>query len=1047
MLNCPSCGRANPVEASFCMGCATPLGATANVHETRKTVTALFCDLVGSTALGEQYDPEVLRPLFDRYFAAMRVAVERHGGRVEKFIGDAVCAVFGLPVAHEDDALRAVRAGLEMQERLAGLNAGSSIPLAARIGITTGEVLFRGDGAPIIGDAMNTASRLQSTAIPGSVVIGEPTFRLVREAVVVESLPALMLKGKAKAVAAYRVVQEAHPTIAHVRRLEAPMVGRAREAAELMSSFQRTSRDRACLLFTVVGVAGAGKSRLVEEFLGSLAPDDATVLRGRCLPYGEGITYWPVAELVRSATGITDGDTADDARDKVDVFSSGLSEPAAVARGLAGIVGLDTPATHDELLWAFRRTLEHLSLGRALVVVIEDIHWAEPALMDLIESVADLARHSPIFFLCEARPDLLENRPTWGSNKLNATTILLESLGEDSALILIDALVHGRPLPGVVRARIAEAAEGNPLYVEEFVGMLIDDGSVDRGGWTATTDEAAIAVPPTIQALLSARLDRLPGLERNVAERAAIVGRTFDAPAVVAMFPEADRAAVPAALRALEHTELIGLDNTGPGPGQTFRFRHLLIRDVAYEGIPKSERAELHERLADWFVQTTGDRQRELDEILGYHFERAYRYRAELGRDDAHARSIARRAADRLTAAGLRAHERSDITATVGMLGRASELLEADDPSRLAMLPDLARALDSNGRLEEARACYDEAIRRSRAAGDERALATARVLRCLSSSVEVDADERTRAADECQSVFARHGDERGLALCWRLRGEASWREGRGVGDESALALALAHARRAGAHREEVLIADGLSASLALGPTPVEDGIRRCLEVQREAPEDRGIEMAMSHALAHLYARRGDFDVARPLAARCREIAIESGQRAEAAHLTEVAWDVEYLAGEYSAAEHAIAEGCSAFEALGKPHAMLEAFRALAQVAQGHVPDTDRLRTMASGKQQAMRALLEVAIGNAELLRGDHAAAEAELLRAVAYFETTDLVTMHGHACMVLGDVRRAAGKAAEAESEYRHALDMHERKGSIVEALVIESRLASLQIH
>jgi tetratricopeptide (TPR) repeat protein len=514
---------------------------------------------------------------------------------------------------------------------------------------------------------------------------------------------------------------------------------------------------------------------------------------------------------------------------------------------------------------------------------------------------------------------------------------------------------------------------------------------------------------------------------------------------VLALFAEADRPAVPAALRALEHTELIGIDPTAPGPGQTFRFRHLLIRDAVYEGIPKSQRAELHERLADWFGQTFGDRQGEIDEILGYHLERAYRYRAELGLDDDHGRSIARRAAGRLTAAGLRANERSDITGTVGLLGRASQLLEANDPARLAMLPDLARALDSNGQLDEARACYEEAIRRSERVGDERTWATARVLRCLSSSVEVDADERERAADEGQAVFERYGDERGLALCWRLRGEASWREGRGVGDEPALARALAHARRAGAHREEVLIADGLSASLALGPTSVEDGIRRCLEVQADAPDDRGIEMAMSHALAHLYARRGEFDEARRLAARCREIAIESGQRAEAAHLTEVAWDVEYLARDYAEAERVIAEGCSTFEALGKPHAMLEAFRALAQVAQGRAPDTARLRAMASEKQQATRALLEVAIGSAELLRGDFEAAEAELLRAVTYFERTDLVTMGAHAFMVLGDVRRAAGKTVEADSQYRRALDMHERKGNVVEALVIESRLSGLQ--
>ena len=368
-----------------------------------------------------------------------------------------------------------------------------------------------------------------------------------------------------------------------------------------------------------------------------------------------------------------------------------------------------------------------------------------------------------------------------------------------------------------------------------------------------------------------------------------------------------------------------------------------------------------------------------------------------------------------------------------------------DQHGRPIPVDNLAQALDANGRLDEARACYEEAARRAAAAGDELASARARVLQCLSPSMDVDADERRLAADECQAVFERHRDDRGLALCWRLRGEASWREGKGVGDEAALALALAYARRSGAHREEVLIADGLSASLALGPTPVEDGIRRCLEVQATATDDRGIEMAMAHALAHLYARRGEFDVARPLAARCRAIASESGQRAEAAHLAEVAWDVEYLAGEFEAAERAVAEGCAAFEALGKPHPMLEAFRALAQVAQRHVPDLERLRSMASTRQLATRALLEVAIGSAEQLAGNLDAATERVHRAVEYFETTDLVTMHTHALMTYGDVRRAAGDVTAAEAGYRKALDLSRRKGSIVEAGMVETRLASLR--
>jgi class 3 adenylate cyclase len=284
MLTCPACGRANPTAASFCMGCGGLLGATATAHETRKTVTALFCDLVGSTTLGETHDPEVLRGALERYFDIVRAAVERHGGRVEKYVGDAVNGVFGLPAAHEDDALRAVRAGVEIQAGLAGLNATSAVPLAARVGIHTGEVLAPGTGRPLIGDTMNTAARLQSGAEPGSVVIGEPTWRLVRDAVVAAPLEAFALKGKAEPVAAYRVLRVASGSPMRTRRLDAPMVGRAREAALLANAFERVASDRACQLFTVLGTAGAGKSRLVEEFLGVQADGNAAILRGRCLP-------------------------------------------------------------------------------------------------------------------------------------------------------------------------------------------------------------------------------------------------------------------------------------------------------------------------------------------------------------------------------------------------------------------------------------------------------------------------------------------------------------------------------------------------------------------------------------------------------------------------------------------------------------------------------------------------------------------------------------------------------------------------------------------
>ena len=1024
------------------MGCGAPLQPPIPTLEVRKTVTALFCDLVGSTTLAEQHDPEVLRPLLDRYFTAARGAVERHGGRVEKFIGDAVSAVFGVPVAHEDDALRAVRTAVEICDRMAAISAGSTIPLACRIGVTTGEVLIPGDGTPMIGDAMNTAARLQSAAEPGTILVGEPTYRLVRDTVAAEPLTPLVLKGKAAPVAAYRVLPDAPHSPSRTRRLGGPMIGRQRELDVLHQALGRAIEDGSCQLVTILGTAGVGKSRLMTEFLRDV-PEPVRVLRGRCLPYGEGITYWAIAEIIREAAGIRERDDTDTMRGRIDALVAGLPEAPSIGRALASLSGLEASAGQEELVWALRRALEHMAEVRPLVVVVEDIHWAEPSLLDLLQSVAGLARKSTILVVCSARPDLLDDQPAWGRAGGYATSILLHPLTEGRALELIDSLVPGSALPPPVRARIAEAAEGNPLYVGEFIRMLIDDGALVADGnvWIAARDLESIAVPPTIQALLSARLDALSLDERVVAERASVVGRVFDEPAVIAMSPDDDRADVSTALAALVRKEFIRSEGSASGSTNAFRFRHILIRDAAYERLPKVERARLHEQFADWLEVTAGDRRLEADEIAGYHLEQAFRYRRELGLVDERARSLARRAAERLGAAGRRAYDRSDISAAVNLLARAVDVLEPDDPAGVEILPDLGRALDANGRFDESRACFSDALDRAAVAGNERALAHARVLQCLAFGAEVTLDERRRVADACEGIFERLGDDRGLALCWRLRGEASWREGKAAGDEAALARAFEYARRAGAHREEALIANGLSSGLALGPTPVPDAIRRCHEILAHAPDDRGIEMAMSHALAHLHARLGQFDLARTLAIRCREIAAGSGQPAEAAHLTEVEWDVATLAGDHEAAERIIAEGCAWFGAIGRPHPMLEAFLALSRVALGRAVDVPRLTAMAAEKGQATRGLLQAAIAGAQRNAGNYEEAEQSAQSAVDYFAGTDLITFQGEVTVILGDVLWAAGRHEEARTAFRRALDLYRSKGTIVGVATVERRL------
>jgi tetratricopeptide (TPR) repeat protein len=549
-------------------------------------------------------------------------------------------------------------------------------------------------------------------------------------------------------------------------------------------------------------------------------------------------------------------------------------------------------------------------------------------------------------------------------------------------------------------------------------------------------------VPPTIQALLAARLDRLGAEERAAAERAAVVGRVFEQPAVVALSPAESRDDIPGNLSSLVRKELIRADRSGLTPWETFRFRHMLIRDAAYERLPKSERAALHELFADWLDRTLGDRRTEAEEIIGYHLEQAYRYRAELAPVDERTRDLASRAALRLIAAGGRALERSDIAAVVNLYGRAAALLDPDDPARVSLLPDLGRALNLAGRFDEATATISEALERADAAGDELAIAWARVVRhIVLPSPELSPNDLRRIADECSATFERAGDERGLSMAWRLRGQASWDEGSAAGEEVALASALVHARRAGSHWEEVSIVHAVSIDLYWGPTPVAAGIRWCDDTLAQAPDDRGIEVGVVHALAHLHARLGNFELARAFAARSIEISAESGLRSDAIVLTEVVADVETLAGNHDAAEQALGEACNSFIAMGRTQYILEALHALAQVDAGRPVDVERLAAFVPGRAADTTALLNFALGAAHFAAGRLDEAERDVRSAVEYYETTDFINFHANSALRLGDIVRAAGRPAEARDSFEHALDLYRQKGNLVGMGIAEARL------
>ncbi len=685
-------------------------------------VSIVFSDLKGSTSLGESLDSEALREVMTRYFDAMRGELERHGGVIEKFIGDAVMAVFGLPRLHEDDALRAVRAAAGMQAALEELNVELDrhygVTLANRTGVNTGEVVA-GDPSTgqrlVTGDAVNVAARLEQAAGEREVLLGALTYRLVRDNVDVEEVEPLALKGKAEPVPAYRLVSVRGAEDTDVRR-GAPLVGRADELDVLEATLADAVSTSSARLVTIVGDAGVGKSRLTAEFLDRVA-DRALALGGRCLPYGDGITFWPLAEAIRARAGIVNDDAADDAFGKL----AALAEPAGegVTERLAAMSGLrHEPFPVEEIGWAFRRLIEHLAVERPVVLVLEDIHWAEPTLLELVENLLEAIDEARVLLLCPTRPEFLDEAPQWGTGD-RAIRILLEPLDASASREIVTALLGGGTLAPEVLERVVTAAEGNPLFAEQLLRMLVDEGILERrnGSWQATRPLADMHVPPTIQALLAARLDTLASAERSVIEPASVVGYVFAEAAVTALAPPEVSPRVSTELTTLAQKHLVR--RVDEGDEGAHRFQHIMIRDTAYDGILKRTRADFHERFVVWADGVNRDRAAEFEEILGYHLEQAWTYLSELGPLDEHGRAIGEDGARRLASAGRRAFDRGDVPAAATLLGRAAALLPADHPDRLRLLPEHGEALLMTGRFDEAERALENAIAQS-AAGPRR---------------------------------------------------------------------------------------------------------------------------------------------------------------------------------------------------------------------------------------------------------------------------------------------------------------------------------------
>jgi class 3 adenylate cyclase/tetratricopeptide (TPR) repeat protein len=1052
---CPACGDENADKARFCQNCATPLGeAEAPAADVRKVVTIVFADVTGSTALGERLDPEALRRVMGRYFDEMSAVIERHGGTVEKFIGDAVMAVFGIPRLHEDDAVRAVRAAVGMRDALVSLNTDLEREhgegLAARIGVNTGEVVAGDPSAGqrlVTGDAVNVAARLEQAAAPGEILLGEPTFRLVKDAVEVEPVDALALKGKEERVPAFRLLDVSAGAAGHERHLDSPMVGRAKELSLLEHALERAVTDRTSQLFTLMGPAGVGKSRLVAEFLAGSAAE-ATFLRGRCLSYGEGITFFPLADVIHQAAGILDSDTPAVARSKLDAVLGDASDRERVAGLVAGLFGWAEAGATEDAFWAVRKLFEHLAHERPVVVVFDDIHWGEPTFLDLIEHLADWTRDAAVLVLCIARPELLEVRPGWGGGKMNATSILLEPLPGDEASRLVDNLLGRADIPQVARDRILEAAEGNPLFVEEMLAMLIDDGLLrfEDGAWRSVEDLANVTVPPTIHLLLAARLDRLDAEERAVIERGSVEGKVFHSGAVATLSPETARPNVRSRLLALARKELIRPDRAEFAGEDAFRFRHLLIRDAAYQAMPKEQRADLHERFADWLAEAARERMAEYEEILGYHLEQAYRYREELGAAG-DGRGIATRAAEHLYASAERADERNDLNAARSFLDRSIGLSEGGLHARSLLLE--AEIVQELGEYTAAHEIVLRARDLAGAVGDRALFLRAELLRIITQGSVDPSQTMAKGSEEATAVLEeadRLGDVELRVRAIFTLAVLSFFQGRTketvemLGDLTQQALTMSR-------RSRHDMATQLSVSAYFGDIPVDEAFAMIERAHRLEGDSPSAEASILRVTVGLLGMAGRFEEAHEAMRRADALYEELGTPMAVIATNQAPAETLRLEGRLAEAEQLLREMTEAYDAIGETGFNSTIIGLLANTLcdQGRYEEAERFaarsRELSADDDFASQASWRMAQARVLADRGGFGEALRLANEAVEINGETDYIGWQGDGLEVKGQVLAAAGRGDDARVAFGEALDRFERKGNVVAAARIRARL------
>ena len=1039
---CPACG-AVPARsgARFCDACGAELAGgspAAGVDPSRKVVTIVFADLVGSTSAQEGADPEAVRRWIDRYYAVLRREVERHGGRVAKFTGDGVMAVFGIPEVREDDARRALEAATALHAAMAELGGGAGAPerVALRIGANTGEVVVAHDDADVVGDVVNVAARLQTAAAAGQVLVGETTFRLVRLGALLRALPPLDLKGKAAPVNAFLLLSLDREEDTST----SPFVGRIRELERLVAVLDSSISEGRASLASIVGSPGVGKTRLAGQLAAAVA-DRSRVVDVRCEAVG-GTTFAPIAAAIRQAASLDEGAEPETVVAALTaLFDENEPDRERIAAGAAALLGVGEPGLPEETFWAVRRLIENAARTGPIMFLFDDVHWAEPLLLDLIENVAEWSREVPVVLILMARPELRDLRPALVEvgGRVSAA-IHLDGLEAEESRRLTRELVDGAELPDALLDRIATASEGNPLFVGELVRMLVDDRVLELvdGAWRVTVDLAEIEVPHTIHALLAARIDRLAAGERAVLEAASVVGKTFYRGALAALLPADLVGQLDEHLEGLRRKELVEPAGTYWLDEPVLRFHHVLIRDAAYRRLLKETRAGLHERAAAWLEVKVGDLP-EHDDAIGYQLEQAHHLRVETG--DARP-ALGRTASVRLAAAGRRALEADDRPVAASLLGRALGCLPDDDAERSALLLERCEALLAMGDATEAAGPIDELGRL--AVGSPRLEAWSA---CFAGELDNlrDAGALAQTAEHAALAAAQLtelGDAAGQAKAHAVRAASLARLGLIAECEASLDRALAAARQAGDRRRATAILAGAPVAALWGPNPVTRASGRCLDVVRvlritsRAP---AVEATSLRCQAVLEALRGRDDTSRRMLASARRSLEELGHEHGLLEVDLAAGMVELLADQTADAEVLLRRAHEGFHALGVDvdAGVAAALLARARLTEGEADEALEL-TVESEKLGGddLKAGIAWRAVRAEALahRGELEPAQLLAEEAVALAAPTDALLDHADALLALAGVPRLSGDPFGATERARAALDLYERKEATVPA-------------